>query len=110
MQAVTGLYASDISFVAERLQLHAYVAPAYNTGLASQERRLRCKQYPKRSTTAAEIEAVHQEIEVLQAETDQAVQEYEASDQCCAYTCFVTDQAIKVPPMFQQSLTPVLRN
>ncbi len=45
-----------------------------------QERRLKCKQYPKRSTTAAEIEAVHQEIEGLQAETDQAVQEYEVSD------------------------------
>ena len=76
-----------------------------------QERRLKCKQYPKRSTTAAEIEAVHQEIEVLQAETDQAVQEYEVSDRCCAHTCLVTDQGIKGQyPMFQQELTAVPRN
>ena len=58
-----------------------------------QERRLKCKQCPKRSTTAAEIEAVHQEIEVLQAETDQAVQEYEVSGQCCAQTCLATSRA-----------------
>ncbi|DBB18120.1 hypothetical protein WJX82_001170 [Trebouxia sp. C0006] len=48
--------------------------------LQYEERRLKCKQYPKRSTTAAEIEAVHQEIEVLQAETGQAVQEYEVHE------------------------------
>lgn len=48
--------------------------------LQYEERRLKCKQYPKRSTTASEIEAVHQEIEVLQAETDQAVQEYEVHE------------------------------
>ncbi len=46
---------------------------------AVQERSLRCVQYPKQSTTAAEIEAVHQEIEKLQAETEQAVQQYEVS-------------------------------
>lgn len=45
-----------------------------------QERSLKCVQYPKRSTTAAEIEAVHQEIESLQSETEQAVQQYEVSD------------------------------
>jgi len=79
------------------------------TGLAIQERRLKCKQYPKRSTTAAEIEAVHQEIEVLQAETDQAVQEYEVSDQRCAQTCLATDQGTKEQyPMFQQGRTAVL--
>ena len=70
-----------------------------------QERRLKCKQYPKRSTTAAEIEAVHQEIEVLQAETDQAVQEYEVSDQRCAQTCLATDQGTKEQyPMFNRGV------
>lgn len=45
--------------------------------LQYEERSLKCVQYPKRSTTAAEIEAVHQEIESLQSETEQAVQQYE---------------------------------
>ena len=36
-------------------------------------------QYPKRSKTAAEIDAVQQEIEALQAETEQAVQQYEVT-------------------------------
>ena len=74
-----------------------------------QERRLNCKQYPKRSTTAAEIEAMHQEIEVLQAETDQAVQDYEVSGQCCSQTCLAADQGTREQhPMFQQGLTAVL--
>lgn len=58
--------------IAEWLLLPAQAAPAM-----VQERRLRCKQYPKRSTIAAEIETVHQEIDALQSETDQAMHQYE---------------------------------
>ncbi|KAA6426781.1 MAG: hypothetical protein FRX49_03106 [Trebouxia sp. A1-2] len=67
--------------------------------LQYEERRLKCKQYPKRSTTAAEIEAVHQEIEVLQAETDQAVQEYEVHEKRFAVlTRFVDELEASLNP------------
>ncbi|KAL3140903.1 hypothetical protein ABBQ32_005436 [Trebouxia sp. C0010 RCD-2024] len=44
--------------------------------LQYEEKREKCVQFPKRSKTEAEIAAVHQEIETLQTETEQAVQEY----------------------------------
>ena len=44
-----------------------------------QDKREKCVQQPKRSKTEAELAAVHQEIEALQTETEQAIQEYEAS-------------------------------
>lgn len=49
------------------------------TSMLLQEKREKCVQYPKRSRTEAEIAAVHQEIEALQTETEQAAQEYEVS-------------------------------
>ena len=50
---------------------------------ALQEKREKCVQYPKRSKTEAEIAAVHQEIEILQNETEQAMHDYEVRPWCC---------------------------
>lgn len=50
-----------------------------NAGLRLQEKREKCVQHPKRSRTEAELEAVDKEIAALQAETEQAVQDYEVS-------------------------------
>lgn len=48
-----------------------------------QEKREKCILYPKRSKTEAEIAALHQEIETLQNETEQAMHDYEVSPWCC---------------------------